>query len=40
MSQPLIDSVLEQATTEGKEATHRVEELLWKALIDWRASAP
>jgi hypothetical protein len=38
LSQPLIDSIKEQARTEGKEPSHLVEELLWQALTDRRAS--
>jgi DNA-binding transcriptional MocR family regulator len=38
LSQPLIDAVKAQATTEGKEPSHLVEELLWQALTDQRPS--
>lgn len=40
LSQPLIDAVKAQATTEGKEPSHLVEELLWQALTDQRPSPP
>jgi hypothetical protein len=39
LSQPLIETVKAQATTEGKEPSHLVEELLWTALTDRRSSA-
>jgi hypothetical protein len=34
LSQPLIEAVKAQATTEGKEPSHLVEELLWRALAE------
>ena len=40
LSQPLIEAVKTQATTEGKEPSHLVEELLWKALNNQSPSAP
>jgi hypothetical protein len=33
LSHSLIDAVKAQATTEGEEPSHLVEELLWQALI-------
>jgi len=38
LSQALIEAVKAQATTEGKEPSHLVEEVLWQALSDHRAS--
>ena len=38
LSQALIEAVKAQATTEGKEPRHLVEEVLWQALSDHRAS--
>ena len=40
LSQLLIEAVKTQATTEGKEPSHLVEELLWKALNNQSPSAP
>jgi hypothetical protein len=40
LSLPLIEAVKAQAATEGKEPSHVVEELLWTALTDRRASMP
>jgi len=40
LSQALIEAVKAQATAEGKEPSHLVEELLWTALTDRRASQP
>jgi len=40
LSQALIEAVKAQATTEGKEPSHLVEELLWTALTDRRAATP
>jgi hypothetical protein len=34
----LIEAVKAEATTEGKELSHLVEELLWAALNDRRAA--
>jgi hypothetical protein len=36
LSQPLIEAIKAQAAPEGKEPSHLVEELLWKALTDRR----
>jgi hypothetical protein len=38
LSHPLIEAVKAQATTEGKEPSHLVEELLWHALTDRQSS--
>jgi predicted DNA binding CopG/RHH family protein len=40
LSQPLIEAVKAQATAEGKEPSHLVEELLSQALSDRRSSMP
>jgi hypothetical protein len=40
LSQALIEAVKAEATTEGKEPSHLVEELLWNALSDRRSSTP
>ena len=40
LSQALIEAVKAQATAEAKEPSHLVEEVLWKALTDRRASTP
>jgi hypothetical protein len=40
LSQPLIEAVKAQTTTEGKEPSHLVEELLWYALTDRRSLTP
>ncbi len=40
LSQSLIEAVKAQATTEGKEPSHLVEEVLWQALTDRRSSTP
>jgi hypothetical protein len=40
LSQPLIDAVKAQASTEGKEPSHLVEELLWQALTDRQSATP
>jgi predicted DNA binding CopG/RHH family protein len=40
LSQALIDAVKAQATAEGKEPSHLVEEVLWHGLTDRQASTP
>ena len=40
LSQSLIEAVKAQATTEGKEPSHLVEQLLWTALTDRRSVTP
>jgi len=40
LSQPLIEAVKAQASIEGKEPSHLVEEVLWQALTDRRSSMP
>jgi hypothetical protein len=40
LSQPLIEAIKAEATAEGKEPSHLVEEYLWKALTDQSPSTP
>jgi hypothetical protein len=40
LSNALIEAVKAQATAEGKEPSHLVEEVLWQALTDRRAATP
>jgi hypothetical protein len=40
LSQALIDAVKAEAAAEGKEPSHLVEEILWRALSDRQSSTP